>query len=375
MHQTSAARARRALLTVALGMALLGGTASVAAADDQDQPGVIEFTVPNRAAIDNLQNLGYDLAEYTRPADDGGIVIDAVVTRAEELQLLAMGYDEGKVVETPEHDAAVRAQADAAWAADRDAFANLHAGRAIRAAAAADTVLASRADYFENYAGRYLSIEARPSDPSNVSAHNPTLTAAWDSGAGTAIGGAGQQGTLTPFIDSSDANYYLYHFNTFRAGDLNDGKAIPTTVRVASSNGGVDTIPVKRWTTANGSGFSPGYLKDFTTDYTDPQAAYKKIRDLSAEYSNISQVYDLPYKTNGYQRHSQWILGTTTPYDGGTVANQSRPTQPPPSIRVPDRGQAVVLTSKAWGQDGGNSITAQFKDPGAPNAPLAIAVS
>src|SRR3954447_4181921 len=225
MHQTSAARARRALLTVALGMALLGGTASVAAADDQDQPGVIEFTVPNRAAIDNLQNLGYDLAEYTRPADDGGIVIDAVVTRAEELQLLAMGYDEGKVVETPEHDAAVRAQADAAWAADRDAFANLHAGRAIRRAAAADTVLASRADYFENYAGRYLSIEARPSDPSNISAQNPILTAAWDSGAGTAIGGAGQEGQLSPFIDdqAGDGLYYLYHSNTFRVGALGDG--------------------------------------------------------------------------------------------------------------------------------------------------------
>src|SRR3954468_16899449 len=106
MHQTSAARARRALLTVALGMALLGGTAAVAAADDQDQPSVIEFTVPDRAAIDHLNQLGFDLAEYQRPVDDG-ILINAVVDRQQALQLLAMGYKEGNVVESPEHFAAV----------------------------------------------------------------------------------------------------------------------------------------------------------------------------------------------------------------------------------------------------------------------------
>ena len=247
MPHSSAARTGRALLGVALGVACLAGTAGIARADaDSSAPSVIEFTVPNRAAIDNLQNLGFDLAEYTRPADGGGIVIDAVVDRQQELQLLAMGYQEGKTVETPEHDAAVRAQADAAWAADRDSFSNLKAGHTVKRAAATDTVLASRADYFENYSGRYISIEARPSDPSNVQAQNPILTAGWDSGAGTTIGGPGQEGQLTPFIDTDppDGDYYLYHFNTFRVGALNDGKPIPTMVRVASSNGGVDTIPV-----------------------------------------------------------------------------------------------------------------------------------
>ena len=76
-------------------------------------------------------------------------------------------------------------------------------------------------------------------------------------------------------------------------------------VRVASSNGGVDTIPVKRWTSYDGKGFGPGYLKDFTTGYTDPQAAYQKIRDLAGEFPNLAQIYNLPNKTNGYQRQSQ----------------------------------------------------------------------
>jgi hypothetical protein len=387
MHHSSATRAGRAWLGVALGVACLAGTAGVARADVQSgAPSVIEFTVPNRAAIDNLQNLGFDLAEYTRPADDGGIVIDAVVDREQELQLLAMGYQEGKTVETPEHDALVRAQADAATAADRDAFSNLTAGRALKRAAAADTVLASRADYFENYSGRYLSIEARPSDPSNVQAQNPILTAGWDSGPGTTIGGAGQEGQLTPFIDTDppDGQYYLYHFNTFRVGALNDGKPIPTTVRVASSNGGVDTIPVKRWTSADGVPFSPGYLKDFTTNYVDPQQAYAKIRSLAAEFPNLAQIYDLPNKTNGYQRHSQALLGLQTPYAGqtGNLGGVNLPSPPNPA-NTPDpaqtaairQAQSVILTSVAWGQDGGNDLTAQLKDPGAANAPLSVAVA
>jgi hypothetical protein len=218
MQHQSAARTGRALLGIVLGVACLAGTAGVARADTgPGAPSVIEFTVPDRAAIDHLNSLGYDLTEYTRPNADGSLTIDAEVTPQQADDLVAMGYPEGQTVETPAHDAEVSAHADATAREIAAAYANLSAGHAVkRAAAAADTVLASRADYFENYAGRYLSVEARPSDPSNVAASNPTLTAAWDAGPGTAIGGAGQQGTLTPFIDSSDANYYLYHFNTFR---------------------------------------------------------------------------------------------------------------------------------------------------------------
>src|SRR5262245_24764922 len=115
------ARAGRALLGLVVGVACLAGTAAVAAADtDTGAPSVIEFTVPNKAANDKLQDLGFDLTEYTRPADDGGIVIDAVVTRDEALQLIAMGYEQGKTVETPEQDAAARAEADATVAKQQD---------------------------------------------------------------------------------------------------------------------------------------------------------------------------------------------------------------------------------------------------------------
>ncbi len=376
MH-VSVARGGRALLALTLGVACLGAAAGAAAASDE--PSIVEFTVPDRAAIDNLQNLGFDLTEYSRPSDDGKLIIDAEVTPEQQAQLEAMGYPAGAVVETPQEEDAVRAHADASWAALADAQANLKAGRRAKSAAAADTVLASRADYFENYAGRYISIEARPSDPSNVAAQNPTLTAAWDSGPGTDIGGTGKQGTLTPFIDTDppDGQYYLYHYNTFRVGNLGDGP-MPTTVRVASSNGGVDTIAVKRWTSTDGKGFPAPYLKDFTTDYVDPQQAYAKIRALSAEFPNLSQIYDLPYQTNGYQRHSQALLGLKTPYTNatGSIGGIPNNTTPNPDETAAIRqAQSVVLTSLAWGQDGGNNLTAQLKDPGAASAPLSVAVN
>ena len=126
---------------------------------------------------------------------------------------------------------------------------------------------------------------------------------------------------------------------------------MPSQVRVASANGGVDTIAVKRWTSKDGKGFPTQYVKDFTTDYVDPQQAYKKIRDLRAEFSNLADIIDLPNKTAGYQRKAQTVVGLATPYAGATG-----------NLSTALADQAVVLTSKAWGQDGGNDITAQLED-------------
>ena len=39
------------------------------------------------------------------------------------------------------------------------------------------------------------------------------------------------------------------------------------------------------------------------------------------------------------------------------------------------RAGAVVLTSRAWGHEGGNDITAEFRNPGVPNSPLTVSVS
>ena len=56
-----------------------------------------------------------------------------------------------------------------------------------------------------------------------------------------------------------------------------------------------------------------------------------------------------------------------TPYDRLDGVDQTTT-----AADAADQAQAVVLTSTAWGQDGGNDLTAQLKDPGAPNAPLGV---
>ena len=69
----------------------------------------------------------------------------------------------------------------------------------------------------------------------------------------------------------------------------------------------------------------------------------------------------LPNKTNGYQRRAQATMAGATP--------------PGNSVPQGSEGRAVVLTSRAWGHEGGNDITAEFRNPGLPNGDLDVVVS
>ena len=108
-----------------------------------------------------------------------------------------------------------------------------------------------------------------------------------------------------------------------------------------------------------GGGLPPhaaGYLSDFTTRYMDPTEVYQRFDELAAEFSNIAEMVPLPYPTNGYQRRAQAnMAGSPT---GGT------PTAPGSSPPGSQTGATVVLTSRAWGHEGGDQITAEFLNPG-----------
>ena len=54
------------------------------------------------------------------------------------------------------------------------------------------------------------------------------------------------------------------------------------------------------------------------------------------------------------------------------MAGTTNPNANPNATNTP---LAVQLFSKAMGQMGGNNITAEFKNPGAPNSPLSITVT
>ena len=72
------------------------------------------------------------------------------------------------------------------------------------------------------------------------------------------------------------------------------------------------------------------------------------------------------------------MLGLKTPYTNATGNLGGFPTNSTPNPgedSATRQGQAVVLTSRQYGQNGGNDITAQSTDPGAANAPLSVAVA
>jgi hypothetical protein len=233
---------------------------------------------------------------------------------------------------------------------------------AAAAAPAAETVRVQRANYWEDSSGRYLSVQGYTTDAtvSGTTYTGPQLTAIWRDADGNPIDSA----ALAPVLDTAvTPAVYKYHSSRYRLGDLGDG-SMPASVEIASANGGSDTLAVQPWASGHGPLHPPGYIDDFNTHYTDPREAYKLIGDLAAEFPELADVVNLPSKTGGYQRKAQTVLGISAPYNGATGT-------PNPA----DQSRAVVLTSNAFGQDGGNDITARLVDPGTASAPLSVSVN
>jgi hypothetical protein len=367
---------------VATAVIALGVAPGIAAADDSDS--LVTFRLPNRAAVDQLIASGTDLGERVQPNADGTVDVDAVVSPEEQAVLEAEGYKAIDVVQDPDRTAALRAERNAAIAQDKAAEENARAGRVVakvkvKGLTATGLVRAQRADYWESYAGRFISIEAFSPDAHyscptrNTCVYvGPTLTASWLDAGGNVLGT--QQ--LQPFSDSDSSLNpvaYMYHSSLVRLGNQDGTTPMPAKVRIGSSDGSVDEIDVKPWVSKDGSNpFPAGFQKDFNTHYVDPQEAYKRISDLAAQYPNISAVSDLPNKTPGYQRKSQAILGTSTPYTGSTSGATGTT---PGGLTAAMQAQAVVLTTLAWGQDGGNDVTAALVKPADPSSPLSVSVA
>src|ERR1044072_6154279 len=91
---------------------------------------------------------------------------------------------------------------------------------------------------------------------------------------------------------------------------------MPATVKFASSNGTVDSVPVKEWIAKDPPPYAQGFKRGFVDHYNVGYEAYQKMRDLAAEFPNISEAIKLPEKTTGYHCHAQTMLGhnATPPY-------------------------------------------------------------
>src|ERR671915_797917 len=167
--------------------------------------------------------------------------------------------------------------------------------------------------------------------------------------------------TMSVNIDpDTTPDTYIEHRQLVRIGDAGTtSPSAPTRIRIGSSTGESTEADVDVWL---GGGLPPmhsGFLKHFTTRYMDPTEVYARFDALAAEFPNIAELIPLPYETNGYQRKAQATMAGTTP-PGNTVTGGTA------------QSQAVVLTSRAWGHEGGNDITAEFRNPLNMNAPLTV---
>jgi Zinc carboxypeptidase/Chitobiase/beta-hexosaminidase C-terminal domain len=325
---------------VGLVAAAPGGTAAPTeppggAAAALEPRNVVEVAVHDRAELDRLVATGVDLTEHLE-ARGGATVVQAVLTAAEEARLAASGFELGRTVQT-------QAQADAIMRQRERKVERLERTEARTAALATaqqeiDAVRIARADYFTSLGEQFLSVEAKSSDLDAA-----TLTVSWDSGPGTPMGSGGSA-ELEPFVD---ADVYLYHRGQFAIDER------PATIEVTSSNGGSATGEVEEWLPPDDDEPGPDpYFKDFVDRYMDPTELQQRIVQLTEEFPRLAEIVELPHETNGYRRHAQAILGSI----GSDAAQAS----------------AVVVTSRAWGHEGGNDLSIELADPDEPDEELAV---
>jgi hypothetical protein len=369
------ARGTRRAIAAAVALCAFGWTG---VADAQDEArgvdphqgeSLVEVTLPSRGAAMRLQleaeTYGVEFNEHYLRRNGNGTVTATVFGDGDELKALEdAGFELGATIEGP-----------ATWrerTADRQA--DVRAEKRAEAAAEGDTVgiqshedeiVILRADYFENRDGRFLSVEAKDrqggATPTGSTYTGPTLALSWNTGAGTPISTAPR--VMSTNIDpDTTPDTYIEHRELVRIGEPGTtSPPRPTRIRIGSSTGAVAEGDVETWLGGGLPPMSTTFQRDFTTRYLDPTELYGRFNELAAEYPNISELITLPNKTNGYQRKAQATMAGGTP-SGNTPAQSLQ-------------AGAVVLTSRAWGHEGGNDITAEFRNPGVPNSPLTVSVT
>jgi len=202
-----------------------------------------------------------------------------------------------------------------------------------RATTAKDRIVVERAVWFKKREGYFLSVEATSS-----AGETAALTVTWKG----APGSTGQ----VPMVPYVDAGAYLGH----QLSTPVPAESRPRWVTITSAGGGKAVARVREWPDGERPDHeSLGYQKDFVSQYMPPAQLNERVRALHRRFPTLTDLIELPHLTNGYRRHAQALLGT------------------PP-------GAAVVVTSTAYGSEGGNDLAVELVTPGAPGRALQVTV-
>jgi hypothetical protein len=297
---------------------------------------VIEVHVPDRDELDRLVATGVDLDHHVHQHDDGEIEVHAVVTPNEQASLRAKGFELGRRVHSAADTEAALDEREATIEAN---IAENEAFTAQLEVASVSDVRIIRADYYTSFGQGFLSVEAKWAGGQTSSAQ---LQVQRDSGPGTELGSGGTQ-NISRFVD---AGVYLYHRGAASVATR------PDTIRITSPTGDVATAKVADWLPIEDE-VDPfkgdGYQEGFITSYLTPNELYDRIFQLAEAYPDLAEIVELPHETNGYRRRAQALFGSN---------NANR----------------VGIDSHAWGHEGGNDIHVEFRNPGAADQPLSVAV-
>ena len=220
-----------------------------------EDPALLKFKLDNSSQYDDFENLGFDMDHAVENGEGDDIIVSAWVDDEQLKIARAHGYEDVGVVHSKENFAAIRAESLANKMAEIDAKKALEENAAGRkgASAAAGSIRAQRADFYENNVGKFLSIEANVDGVTYTGANQnvyngPTVMAEWFDAAGNKLG----EGALQPYTDPDvTPDYYQYHYQIFRIGNKGDTTAEVASIKVASNNGDVDTLAAKEWISKN----------------------------------------------------------------------------------------------------------------------------
>jgi hypothetical protein len=263
----------------------------------EEEPSVVEVHVADRDELDELIATGVDLDHQVHEVD-GGFEVHAIVTPSEVETLQAMGYDTGEVVFSPEDLEAAFEEREATIAAHLEENEEFAALAYDQTNPDVSDVKIIRADYYTTQTGgQVLSVEAKWAQGQTSSQQ---LVVERDSGPGTEMGSGGTQ-NISRFVD---AGAYLYHRGASSVSTR------PEYIRITSPTGDVAVAKVNDWLPIEGDDEFKGdvYFEDYVTSYLTPTELYDRIHQLAAEYPDLAEIVELPYKTNGYRRNAQALL-------------------------------------------------------------------
>ncbi|HEX7065861.1 MAG TPA: M14 family metallopeptidase [Bacillales bacterium] len=290
---------------------------------DGNKSALVRIELPDRDKLDDLVARGLDLTEHVGKYN-GVLTVDAIVTPA-QLQSLR---DEGLKVET----ITTAKEVERILTQRQQKVEEIH-----QVTAEKDQVNILRANFFTNQSGSFLYVEAKTSAGL---AKSVVLTAYWKDAAGNKHSAAMER--------KVDQNEYLYHHLLLPVGTQ------PSEVTVKSNQGGSAVAPVTEWIGDDKPRRdNKHYVTDFIDHYMTPEETTKRIEELAAEFPELAEVVALPYKTHGYRRKAQAIIGDA----------RENP------------ASAVVLTSKKWGHKGGNQLSVEVNVPEQANSDLYVVVT